>query len=152
MSSEDAGICMLPVPAATALMVKDSGVRQAISLSDAWQDLEGSPLPMGCIVARTAYIEEHPQEAEAFLSAYEASIDYISDPANSADAAALVAEYGFAPNENVAAKAIPQCSLTFVTGQEMKTMLEDYYSILFQAEPKSIGGGLPYDSFYYGVD
>ena len=30
-------------------------------------------------------------------------------------------------------------------------MLEDYYSILFQAEPKSIGGGLPYDSFYYGV-
>ncbi len=152
MSSSDAGICMLPVPAATALLVKDSAVREAISLSQAWQELENSPLPMGCIVARTAYIEEHPQEAEAFLSAYEASIDYISDPANSADAAALVAEYGFAPNENVAAKAIPQCSLTFVTGQEMKTMLEDYYSILFQAEPKSIGGGLPYDSFYYGVD
>ena len=152
MSSEDAGICMLPVPAATALLVKDSAVREAVSLSQAWQELENSPLPMGCVVARTAYIEEHPQEAEAFLAAYEASIDYISDPANSADAAALVAEYGFAPNENVAAKAIPQCSLTFVTGQEMKTMLEDYYSILFQAEPKSIGGGLPYDSFYYGVD
>ena len=152
MSSSDAGICMLPVPAATALLVKDSAVREAISLSQAWQELENSPLSMGCIVARTAYIEEHPQEVEAFLTAYEASIDYISDPANSADAAALVAEYGFAPNENVAAKAIPQCSLTFVTGQEMKTMLEDYYSILFQAEPKSIGGGLPYDSFYYGVD
>lgn len=152
MSSSDAGICMLPVPAATALLVKDSAVREAVSLSQAWQELENSPLPMGCIVARTAYIEEHPQEAEAFLTAYEASIDYISDPANSADAAALVAEYGFAPNENVAARAIPQCSLTYVTGQEMKTMLEDYYSILFQAEPKSIGGGLPYDSFYYGVD
>ena len=51
----------------------------------------------------------------------------------------------------MAAKAIPQCSLTFVTGQEMKTTLEDYYTILFQVEPKSIGGGLPYDSFYYGV-
>ena len=63
-----------------------------------------------------------------------------------------MAEYGFAPNENVAARAIPQCSLTYVTGQEMKTVLEDYYSILFQVEPKSIGGGLPYDSFYYGVD
>ena len=34
----------------------------------------------------------------------------------------------------------------------VKAMLEDYYSILFQVEPKSIGGGLPYDSFYYGVD
>ena len=30
-------------------------------------------------------------------------------------------------------------------------MLEDYYPILFQAAPESIGGGLPYDSFYYGV-
>lgn len=152
MTSSDAGICMLPVPAATALLVKDSGVREAVSLSDAWQDLEGSPLPMGCVVARTEYIEENPLGVEAFLSAYEKSIDYISDPANNADAAALVAQYEFAPNDKVAAKAIPQCSLTFVTGQEMKTMLEDYYSILFQAEPKSIGGGLPYDSFYYGVD
>ena len=34
----------------------------------------------------------------------------------------------------------------------MKSVLEDYYTILFQAEPKSIGGGLPYDDFYYGVD
>ena len=152
MSSSDAGICMLPVPAATALLVKDSGVREAISLSDAWQDLEGSPLPMGCVVARTEYIQENPQEVEAFLAAYEASIDYISDPANSAGVAALVAQYEFAPNDKVAARAIPQCSLTFVTGQEMKTTLEDYYTILFQVEPKSIGGGLPYDSFYYGVD
>lgn len=152
MTSSDSGICMLPVPAATALLVKDSGVREAISLSDAWQDLEGSPLPMGCVVARTEYIEENPLGVEAFLSAYEKSINYISDPANSADASALVAQYGFAPNDKVAAKAIPQCSLIFVTGQEMRTMLEDYYEILFQVEPKSIGGGLPYDSFYYGVD
>ena len=152
MTSSDAGICMLPVPAATALLVKDSGVREAVSLSDAWQDLEGSPLPMGCVVARTEYIEENPLGVEAFLAAYEKSINYISDPTNSADASALVAQYEFAPNDQVAARAIPQCSLTFITGQEMKTTLEDYYTILFQTAPASIGGGLPYDSFYYGVD
>ena len=158
MTSEDAGICMLPVPAATALLVKDSGVREAVSLSDAWQDLEGSPLPMGCVVARTEYIEENPLGVEAFLSAYEKSIDYIKGNEESSllsgagSPPVLVAQYGFAPNEAVAAKAIPQCSLTFITGQEMKSVLEDYYTILFQAEPKSIGGGLPYDSFYYGVD
>ncbi len=32
LSSED-GVCMLPVPAATALLMKDSGVRQALSLT-----------------------------------------------------------------------------------------------------------------------
>ena len=152
MTSSDAGICMLPVPAATALLVKDSGVREAVSLSDAWQDLEGSPLPMGCIVARTEYIEKNPGEVEAFLAAYEESIQYMTDSANAADAAALVAKYEFAPNAAVAEKAIPQCSLVFFSGKIMKNMLESYYTILFQAEPKSIGGGLPYDSFYYGVD
>ena len=152
MTSSDAGICMLPVPAATALMVQDSAVREAVSLSEAWMDLEGSELPMGCIVARTQFIEEHPQEVEAFLTAYERSIEYMSDPANAAGAAALVAEYGIAPNPKVAEKAIPQCSLTYIAGPEMRNILENYYSILFQVEPKSIGGGLPYDSFYYGVD
>ena len=34
IASSDAGICMLPVPAATALLMKDSGVREALSLSD----------------------------------------------------------------------------------------------------------------------
>ncbi len=151
LTSSDAGICMLPVPAATALMVQDSGVRQALSLSEEWENLGEGPLPMGCIVARTQYVEENPEGVEAFLSAYEESIAYMSDPDNLADAAALVAQFGITPNAKVAEMAIPQCNLTYVTGKEMHTMLEDYYSILFQAAPDSIGGGLPYDSFYYGV-
>lgn len=151
LTSSDAGICMLPVPAATALMVQDSGVRQALSLSEEWENLGEGPLPMGCLVARTAYIEENPEGVEAFLKAYEASINYMSDPANLEEAAQLVAQYEITPSAKVAEAAIPQCNLTYVTGREMRTMLEDYYSVLFQAAPDSIGGELPYDSFYYGV-
>ena len=148
LTSSDAGICMLPVPAATALMVQDSAVREAISLTDAWQDLEGSPLPMGCVVARTEFIEKNdPALIGAFIDLYGDSISFMEGPG----AGSLAVELGILPNEKVAEKAIPQCALTLVIGQEMKDMLEDYYSILFQVEPKSIGGGLPYDSFYYGV-
>ena len=42
-------------------------------------------------------------------------------------------------------------SLTHISGQEMKDLVEGYFSVLFQANPASIGGGMPYDSFYYGV-
>ena len=148
MTSSDAGICMLPVPAATALLIQDSGVREAVSLSGAWMDLEGSELPMGCVVARTEFIEKSdPALIEAFLDLYGDSISFMEGPG----AGSLAVELGILPNEKVAEKAIPQCSLTLITGQEMKNMLEDYYSILFQAAPESIGGGLPYDSFYYGV-
>lgn len=148
VSSED-GICMLPVPAATALMIQDSGVRQALSLTDEWSNVSDGELAMGCIVARTDYIEENPQGVEAFLSAYEDSIAYMSDPDNLEDAAELVAQYNI--TANIAKAAIPQCNLVCLTGDEMKSVLEAYYQVLFDADPTSIGGALPDASFYYGA-
>lgn len=150
VSSED-GICMLPVPAATALMIQDSGVREALSLSEEWSTVSDGELAMGCIVARTDYIEENPQGVEAFLSAYEDSIAYMSDPDNLEDAAELVAQYNITANANIAKAAIPQCNLVCLTGNEMKSVLEAYYQVLFDADPTSIGGALPDASFYYGV-
>ena len=150
VSSED-GICMLPVPAATALMIQDSGVRQALSLTDEWSSVSDGELAMGCIVARTDYIEENPLGVENFLRAYEESIEYMSNPDNLEEAAELVAQYGITANANIAKAAIPQCNLVCLTGDEMKSVLEAYYQVLFDADPTSIGGALPDASFYYGV-
>jgi len=143
---------MLPVPAATAVMMKDAAVRQAISLSEEWDELGQGALTQGCIVARADYIEKNPQAVASFLAAYERSLNYMKDEANRDHAAALVAQYAITANDKIAAKAIPQCNLTFVTGQEMKGMLESFYQVLFQANPASIGGSMPYDSFYYGTN
>ena len=165
MASSEDGVCLLPVPAATAailqsegqiraataLMLQDAGVRQALSLTEEWSKVSSGQLAMGCIVARTDYIEENPQGVENFLNAYQDSIAYMSDPANLEDAAQLVAQYGITPNAAIARSAIPQCNLVCLTGVEMKAVLEDYYQVLYDADPASIGGVLPYDSFYYGV-
>lgn len=151
LASQESGLCMLPVPAATALLVQDSGVREALSLSDEWDKLGQGQLAMGCLVARTGYIQEHPQEVEQLLSLYGESIAYMAGEANREDAAKLVARYAIAPNEKIAARAIPQCNLAFLTGEEMQETLQAYYGVLFRANPASIGGSIPYDSFYYGV-
>lgn len=152
MASGDSAICMLPVPAATALMMKDQGVRQALSLSDEWDKLGQGSLAMGCVVGRTQFIEEHPETVDAFLDLYGDSITFMSDEHGVAGAAALVGELGITANEQIAQKAIPQCNLTFLTGADMKATLEEYYQVLFQADPASIGGSMPYDAFYYGVE
>ena len=152
MASGDSAICMLPVPAATALMMKDQGVRQALSLSDEWDKLGQGSLAMGCVVGRTQFIEEHPETVDAFLDLYGDSITFMSDEHGVAGAAALVGELGITANEQIAQKAIPQCNLTFLTGADMKATLEEYYQVLFQANPDSIGGSMPYDAFYYGAE
>ena len=87
---------------------------------------------------------------ENFLAAYQESIQYMSDPDNLDAAAELVAQYGITANAAIAQAAIPQCNLTYLAGDEMKSILENYYQVLFDADPSSIGGSLPSDAFYYG--
>ena len=149
-TTEEDAICMLPVPAATTVMMKDPTVRQAISLSEVWSGLDNGMLAQGCIVARTDYIRENPRAVEAFLEAYEQSLTYMMAEENRSDAAALVAQYGITANPQIAANAIPNCNLTFITGQEMHQILESFYQVLHRANPAAIGGEMPGEDFYYG--
>ena len=82
---------------------------------------------------------------ETFLSGMEQSAAAMSDPDTAVN-------YWSNPNRDVLLAALPHCGITFVTGQDMKDLAEDYYLSLFQADPDAIGGGLPYDDFYFGVE
>lgn len=149
MVSGEADLCMLPVPAATAVQLKNADVREALDLSAEWDNLQnGSHLTMTTIVARTDFIQEHPQAVENFLADYQASVDYVNgDPAAAAE---LVASYGITANAQIAEAAIPKCALVCITGaSDMRSAIQGYYEVLYQANPDSIGGGIPDDAFYY---
>lgn len=143
------GVCLLPVPAATALQLKDTGVREALNVSAEWDKISETPLVMGCVVVRNAFMQEHPELVEQFLTDYETSINFMKDEANLSQAAEMVAAHGIAANAAIAAKAIPQCNLIFMSGAEMRSAIQSYYEVLFAANPTSIGGGNPDDDFYY---
>ena len=142
-------VCMLPVPAATALQLKDAGVREALNLSSEWDKISETPLVMGCVVVRNAFMQEHPELVKQFLTDYEKSINFVKDEANLSVAAEMVAANGIAANAAIAAKAIPQCNLIYMDGAEMRSAIQSYYEVLFTANPASIGGGNPDDDFYY---
>ncbi len=149
-------LCMLPVPAATALTVKSEGkIRPVFDLTREWDALEnGSQLTMGCIVVRTDFARENPQPVEDFLEEYRASIEYMSDPDKLADTgdmapAQLAARFGIVPSAPIAQAAIPQCNLVCITGEDMRETIQGYYETLYAADPASIGGGIPDDGFYF---
>ena len=140
---------MLPVPAATAAIMKSEGkVRQAIDLTEAWDSLRsGSQLIMTAVVARTQFAQDHPERVAGFLADYEASIDYVN---SNVDAAAeLVAGLGITPSAPIAKQAIPQCHLAFLSGMDMVAAISDYYSVLYSINPASVGGSLPDDGIYW---
>ena len=140
---------MLPVPAATAAIAKSQGsVRDAIDLTQAWNDLDnGSQLIMSAVVARADFIEEHPQAVQTFLREYEGSVTYVRD--NPELAGELVAQLGIAPSAAIAQKAIPQCNLVFLSGADMKPAISGYFEVLYDIDPTAVGGALPDDGIYY---
>ncbi len=48
-------------------------------------------------------------------------------------------------------KAIPNCNISFSKGEAMHKAVEGMLTVLFEANPKSIGGKLPDKDFYYGI-
>ena len=148
-ASGNVEVCMLPVPAATTVLVKNAEMRSALNLSEEWDKLNnGSVLTMGCIAVRSEFYDNNTDAVEQFLKEYEASINYVK--ANVAEAAALCEKYEIVPSAAIAAKAIPDANLIFVKGKDIRPAIEGYYKVLFEANPKSIGGSLPGDDFYPG--
>ena len=62
----------------------------------------------------------------------------------------ILAKYEIVPAAAIAAKAIPDANLIFVSGKDIRGAIEGYYKVLFEADPKSIGGKMPGDDFYPG--
>ena len=147
MASGEIDLCMLPVPAATTVLMQNADVRDAVDLSDAWEESGAAgTFTMGCVVVRAEFAQEHPEAVAAFLSEYEASINFIKD--NPEEGAALIEQYGIVPKAAVAQAAIPQANMIFTAGADMKS-ISSYYEVLFAADPESIGGSIPDDAFYY---
>ncbi len=140
-------VCMLPVPAVTTVLMKNSNMRSALNLSEEWDKLNnGSTLTMGCVIAPASFVQDHPDAVAEFLKEYEASIRFMLDDPTAG--AAYCEQFEIVPNSKVAEKAIPDANLIFVSGAGIRPAIEGYYKVLFDSDPKSIGGALPGDDFY----
>ena len=141
------GVCMLPVPAVTTVLMKNKSMRTALDLSKEWDSLNTSGiLTMGCIVVRSDFAKNHPIEVMAFLDEYGSSINFTKQ--NPSQAAQLCAKFSIVPSAAVAEKAIPDCNLIYICGDNIRPAIEGYLKVLYDFNPKSIGGKMPGDDFY----
>lgn len=142
-------IAMLPQPFVTTAQAKNENLRIALDMTEEWSKLQGkdgSALVTGVVIARNEFINENKDAFNKFLEDYKVSTEYVND--NIDEASSLVEKYGIVPSA-VAKKALPLCNITFIEGEEMKTKVSGYLNVLFEQNPKSVGGNLPKDEFYY---
>lgn len=136
-------LAVLPEPKATVAMTKADGWQIALNISEEWDKVIDTRLPMGCIVVRESVLNEREAEVTQFMADYAASIACIANAENRAESAAMIANAGILPAAGIAQKALMNLdgSIVYMDGAEMKETLCAFYA--------AIGMEQPADSFFY---
>lgn len=147
-------IALLPQPFVTTAQSKNSSLQVVLDLTDEWDKIQeknngNSSLVTGVTIVRTEFAQEHPEVLKDFMEHYEESVSFVNS--NTEEAARLIGGYDIVPEE-IAKKALPECNIVCIDGNEMKEKLSGYLAVLEQENPQAVGGALPADEFYYDAE
>ncbi len=147
VASGEVSIAVLPEPMVTVARSKNPGLSVALDLTAEWDKIApAGSLVQGCVVVRKAFAEENTAAVAAFLEEYGASIDALVNDVEGT--AAKIEANGIFAKAAVAAKAIPNCNVCFITGADMQAALSEFMTIMHGVAPASVGGAIPGDDFY----
>ena len=146
LKNNSVAIGMLPEPQVTAATT-GSEVRIALDLTKEWDKVSEYKLVQGCIIVRKEFADKYPTALAKFLEEYKNSVDFVNT--NIDEASTLIEKAGIIPKAAVAKKAIPNCNICLITGEEMKSSVSQMLKVLFEANATSVGGKLPDDEFYH---
>ena len=147
MATTQDAIAVLPQPYVTAAGLKDDTLRVALDLTAEWDKVADTQLITGVTVVRKAYAEEHPDVVAAFLADYAQSVNAANTDLDGT--AALCEEQGVVAKAAIAKKALPNCNIVCLTGEELKADVSGYLQVLYDADPAAVGGTLPGEDFYW---
>lgn len=146
MATEDHAIAMIPQPFVTVAQNQIEDLEVRLDLNEEWDKLgvESKFITAG-IVVNAKFADEHPDLVQKFLEEYADSTKYVKE--NVEDASILIEKYDIV-KAPIAKKALPQCNIVCITGEEMKQIVNGNFGVLFDMNPASVGGTLPGDDFY----
>lgn len=145
-------IGVLPQPFVTAACAQNENLSVVMDLTKEWAAIQGeggSQLVTGVTVVRNDFLNENQAAVDKFLEEHKASAAYANE--NVEEAAELVVSAGIMEKAAVAAKAMPNCNITYIDGTDMKTALSGYLEVLYNQDAGSVGGALPAEDFYYNA-
>ncbi len=150
LAQDPSAIGLLPQPFVTAALMQNAALKVVLDVNEEWKKLQGtsdSGMVTGVTVVRNEFLQEHEETVKAFLEEHKASVESINN--DTATGASLAVKAGIVAKEAIAQRAIPQCNITCITGEEMKQALSEYLNVLADFNAELIGGAVPGDSFYY---
>lgn len=137
-------IALLPEPMVTNVIAKNENARIAIDLNDEWKKLNETPQITGVLVGRSEFLDSI--DVDLFLEEYKNSVETAAE--NIEKTSELLEKYNIIKKE-VALKSISNMNLYYMDREDLKNTMTEYLNILFEKNPKSVGGKVPGEEFFY---
>lgn len=148
LMAKEGTVALLPEPFVSVVLGKSTSIHLAADFNEAWKNSYKMELPMGVLIARKAFVEEREADLRILMEDYKTSVNFVNTQTE--DAAVLISRYGLIADEKTAGEAIPKCNIVISDNtSENQEMLSHFYEILYGMEPKSIGGKIPDEAFYF---
>lgn len=154
LTEDPDAVGLIPQPFVTAALMQNDSLKAVLDMNDEWLRIENelnggnsNGMVTGVTVVRKEFLKEYPETVQAFLEEHAASVDAINQDAKTGASLAVAA--GIVAKEPIALKAIPECHITCITGEDMKRDLSAYLNVLAAFDASLVGGQVPEDDFYH---
>lgn len=141
--SNPSAIVLTAEPALTAASMKNPKIT-SYPVNELYKKATGfDGYTQAALFVRAETLEKHPEAVKAFLAQAKAAVDECTNDVASVAKASV--SLGLLPNEKIAAAAIPNCAIRYMSALEAKPQIEATARI----DLPQFGGVLPADDFYY---
>lgn len=146
--SGQSNLGMIPQPVLTNVLMKREDSKVVIDLQEEWKKVTGfKSYPQAVLIVSDELIESCPEIVDAFLTEYKNSAAWLNK--NPAEAGNYYESLDLGLKATIIEKAILECNIEYVSSSEAKESLDAYLNILYESNPKILGGKLVDEGLYF---
>ena len=147
--TDKANFAVLPEPFVTQALAKNSELKILFDLQEEFEKINGenTKITQSCIVVKEEFANENPKLVKEFIEKYKISNNFVNTERETAGE--ISEKYGLGITKDSAGQAIKRANLTYISAKDAKEDVEKFLGILYEFAPKSIGGKIPDEGFYY---
>ena len=142
-------IASVPEPMLTTILGKKPNTSIILDFNEEWKNAHGSKdgYPQSSLIVKEDIISNKKEFVERFLAEYEQSIDWAN--ANPEQLGEYSTELDLAINPEVLPSAIIRANMKYVPIEESRDDYSEFFKVLFEIEPKTVGGEIPDEGLYF---
>lgn len=151
LKSGQAEYGVLLEPQVTNCIKGNDKLRVAFSYDEEWKKVmndKEKTIPNAGFGVSGEFINSNPQIVKKFEEEYEKALNYLLE---NPETAGKLAENNLGMNKDITADAMSRIGLMYKSAVDSIDDLNDFYKVLYDFDPSTIGGNIPSEDFYYST-